>query len=199
MIRLNIVWAIMILFSAVCAMVFGRGALVLDAAMQGADGAVQLILSLCAMFALWNGVMKVAEEAGLQNKLSRLMMPVISWLFPQASRSEECRNALCANLTANMLGLGNAATPAGLKAVGCMKELSGSGTMATDEMCMFLVVNMSSIQLLPTGVLALRAAAGSANPTDIILPAFLATTVSTLFGIAAARLFAPLFRRRKVP
>ncbi|MDD4797138.1 MAG: spore maturation protein [Eubacteriales bacterium] len=194
---MNIVWAVMILFSAVCAVVLGRGALVLDAAMQGADGAVTLVLSLCAMFALWSGIMKVVEAAGQQDVLSRLLLPVVSRLFPQASRSQQCRNAVTANLTANMLGLGNAATPAGLKAVGLMKELNGDSLVASDEMCMFLVVNMSSIQLLPASVISLRAAAGSANPVDILLPAFLATLVSTLFGVAAARLLAPLFPPKK--
>lgn len=194
---MNIIWAILIIFSAVCALVYDRGGLILDAALSGADKAVQLILGLCASFAVWNGVLKVLEEAGIQKKISRLLGPVIRFLFPKAAASPKASQALSANLTANLMGLGNAATPAGIKAVGYMKELSCRGDTASDEMCMFLVVNMSSLQIIPASVIALRAATGSANPADIMLPSLLATGGSTVFGILAAKLLAPAYKAKE--
>ena len=126
--------------------------------------------------------MKLAEAGGLLNALSRLLSPLIKRLFPQAAKSKEASSAITMNLAANMLGLGNAATPAGQKAMRELKKLSGHDR-ATDDMVTLLVINNSSLTLVPTTVIALRAQAGSASPSEIFPAALLASAVSTIFAI----------------
>ncbi|MDD3242256.1 MAG: spore maturation protein [Eubacteriales bacterium] len=191
---MNTIWIILLAASAVCAIVFGKGEALGGAALAGAARAVETVLGLCAAFALWSGVLKAAQACGVQRLLSRPLAPLLKKLFPTAFADEEARQAITANLAANMLGLGNAATPAGIAAIARMKTLENSAGTATDEMCMFLVLNMSSVQLFPATVVALRAAAGSASPADIALPALLATVVTTIFGITATWVLARVRR-----
>jgi spore maturation protein A len=157
--------------------------------LEGSGRGVALALELAAAYGLWMGFLEVARKAGLLRGLARLLSPVIRWLFPGVDPAGPAGEAVATNLSANMLGMGNAATPAGLAA---MKHLAKSmrEQAATDAMCAFLVINCSSVQLYPATVVALRQAAGAAHPADIVVPALLATICSTAAGVAAVRCMA---------
>ena len=160
------------------------------AAMEGAGKAVTLCVSLTGSLCLWSGFGAVLERSGLQAGLARILSPVLGRLYPTARRNPKTMSVLCGNVTANLLGLGSAATPLGVEAVRRMQALSGS-TAATDEMCKLVVMNTASIQLLPTTVAALRGSLGSAAPFDI-LPA---VWVTSLFSVSAGLLAAAFFQR----
>ncbi len=157
--------------------------------MEGAAAGAALAVSMAGFICLWSGLSRVMQAAGFHRLLARLFRPLLARLFPDSSREEAVFGAICANFTANLLGLGNAATPLGLDAVRKMQARSGSDR-ATDEMCRFIILNTASVQLLPTTVAALRAAAGAAHPFDL-LPCVLFTSAAALLaGEGAAFLFA---------
>jgi spore maturation protein A len=142
--------------------------------------------------ALWLGVMKIAEQAGLIARLGTMLRPLMTRLFPDVPADHPAMGAMIMNISANMLGLSNAATPFGLKAMEELSTLSRKPGVATDAMCTFLVINTSNVQLIPATVIAIRAAAGSANPTEILGPAIVATTCSTVIGVIVVRLLSRL-------
>ena len=154
---------------------------------DGAASAVKLTLSLAGTLCFWSGVIRVTEECGLSDRISVLFRPLLRLLFPEAAGDEEARAAITGNLTANLLGLGNAATPLGIKAVQRMKLLSG-GNRATNEMCRLIVMNTASIQLLPTTVASIRGSLGAAAPFDILPAVWLTSVCSVSAGLLAARL-----------
>ncbi len=160
--------------------------------------AVELAIGLIGIMALWLGLMKIAEQAGIVAMLSRILRPVTKRLFPDVPPDHPAVGAMLMNISANMLGLANAATPLGLKAMEELNKLNRKTGVATDAMCTFLVINTSSVQLIPATVIAIRASAGSANPTEIVGPVIVATTIGTLVGIAVVKLLArlPVFRRQ---
>jgi spore maturation protein A len=163
---------------------FTRGAL------DGAAGAVELAIGLVGALALWLGLLRVAEEAGLTQMLARLLRPLMRRLFPDVPADHPAMTAMLLNVSANALGLGNAATPLGLKAMEELQTLNPRRDTATDAMVLFLVINTSSVQLIPATVVAMRAAGGAENPASIVGPTLLATAFSTAAGIVAARLLA---------
>ena len=165
----------------------GSFAEVSAAAIEGAERSVELCFSLCGMICLWSAVMELMSQSGLASRLSSLLRPLLSRLFPRASRDRETMEALSENVSANLLGLGNAATPAGIRAVQGMCP-PGCKT-ASDELCLLVVMNTASIQLLPTTIASLRAALGAASPMDILPAVWLSSVVSVTAGITAAKLF----------
>lgn len=171
------------IFSAVLT---GQTAALTSAALDGATGAFTLMLSLAGPICLWSGFSRVMEQTGLTGRMARLCSPLLSRLFPDAWQDQTAREALCGNFTANLFGLGNAATPLGLRAVGQMAQHCG-GT-ASDELCRLVVLNTASIQLLPTTVAALRAAQGAGAPLDILPAVWLTSLCAVTAGLAAARL-----------
>ncbi len=181
----NTVWILLILVGILAALPAGNIEAVTQSAFDGAKHAVELSFGLIGIYALWLGLMRVAEKAGLVKALSNRMAPMLKFLFPEVPSGSPAMGAMAMNIIANMLGLGNAATPLGIKAMKELRALSHDKETATNAMCMFLVINTSSVQLIPTTVIALRSAAGSANPTEIIGTAFIATVCSTLAGIAS--------------
>lgn len=187
------IWAGMVAVSVLYGAATGRASAVGAAAMEGASAAVTLCLSIGGMICLWSGVMEVMHRCGLAGALSRLLRPLLQRLFPAASRDEETMDALAQNMSANLLGLGNAATPAGLRAVRGMLRLSEDRS-ATDEMCRLVVMNTASVQLLPTTIAAVRAAAGAQNAFDILPAVWLSSAVSVCAGLLAARLLERLHR-----
>ena len=186
------IWTGMALISIVCGLLTGRGEAVASAAVEGAQSAVELCLSMAGMLCLWMGVMEVMRRSGLAEKLSRLLQPVLRLLFPQASRDADAMDAISANVFATLLGLGNAATPLGIEA--CRRLARHSPGRASDAMCMLVVCNTASIQLIPTTVAAVRAAAGSQTPFDILPPVWLASSLSVCVGVLACKLLARLWR-----
>lgn len=186
------IWTGMAVLSILCGLATGRGDLVTAAAVEGAQAAVELCVSIAGMLCLWTGVMEIMRRSGLAEGLSRLLRPVLSLLFPQVSGDRGVMDSISANVSANLLGLGNAATPLGIEAVRRM-ERKTPGT-ASDAMCMLVVCNTASIQLIPTTVASVRAAAGSSSPFDILPAVWLASALSVGVGIAACKLFARIWR-----
>jgi len=169
-----------------------------DGLIHYAKIAVELAIGLIGIMALWLGLMKIAEEAGLIARLAGALKGITRRLFPDVPPDHPAMGAMIMNISANLLGLGNAATPLGLKAMEELNKLNRKPGVATDAMCTFLVINTSNVQLIPATVIAVRAAAGSVNPTEILGPVILATTINTIVGIIVVKLMAkwPIFRRQ---
>ncbi len=191
---MNWLWAGMVLASTLTAAAMGRMDRLFGAAMDGAAGAVKLFITLLAVYALWCGIMEIIGDSGLAERFARALARPLRWLYPSVPAGSPAARHIAMNMAANMLGVGNAATPAGLEAIREMKAMGRGGGEATDDMCMLLVVNCSSLQLIPTTVIALRQAAGSSSASDILLPAILASVTATIFGVAAAKAFSNFTR-----
>ncbi len=188
---LSWLWTGMVLLSAAFSLVLNRGPELSAAALTGAQSGLTLALSLGGSICLWSGLGRVMEKSGLSRGLSRLLMPLLGRLFPTARRDSEAAAYLSANFTANLLGLGNAATPMGLAAARCLARRGPAG-QASDELCRLIVLNTASVQLIPANVAALRASLGCRTPFDI-LPA---VWVSSLLSVSAGLLVAFLLGRR---
>ena len=187
---MTVIWCGMVSISVLCGLATGRGPEVAAAAVEGARTAVELCLSIGGMLCLWSGVMEVMRRSGLADGLSRLLRPVLERLFPQSAGDRETMDSIAANVSANLLGLGSAATPLGLQAI---RRMSRTGGTASDDMCMLVVCNTASIQLIPTTVATVRAAAGCAAPFDILPAVWLASALSVGVGIAACKAMARLW------
>ena len=182
------IWTGMVLLALGAAVLTGQTGALTAAALEGAASAIRLALGLAGALCLWSGAAKALERAGGMRALARLARPVFRRLFPQTAQDETAMGYLTANVAANLLGLGNAATPMGIAAVRRMQQRSGSAR-ATDEMCRLIVLNTASIQLLPTTVAAVRAANGAAAPFDILPAVWLTSVCSVTAGLLAAFLF----------
>ena len=183
-----VIWTVMTAAAVLCGLATGRMPEVSAAAVEGAGAAVELALSMAGMLCLWSGVMEVMRRAGLAEKLTRLLRPVLRRLYPAFARDGAVMDHIAANVSANLLGLGNAATPMGLRAAqGMARRTPG---VASDSLCMLVVCNTASIQLIPTTVASVRAAAGCAAPFDILPAVWLASALSVAAGLLAARLLA---------
>lgn len=159
--------------------------------------ALKIASTLLFFMAFWLGMMRLAESAGLVKKLSLKLRPIMTWLFPDIPPTHDAMGSMLMNMSVNMLGVANAATPLGLKAMHELQSLSEDKEVASDAMCMFLAVNTSSIQLIPATAIAFLAATGASDPTSIILSAFLATCCSTMVAVALAKLFSSLSKMRR--
>lgn len=185
---LNIIWGFFLIGGILTGAFLGRMDLVTNAIIDGGKGAIQLGITMAGVIATWSGILKIAERGGMIDLLSDKMEPFLSFLFPSIPKKHHARKYIAANFVANFLGLGWAATPAGLLA---MKELAAlnqrqKGT-ASNAMCMFLVVNMSSLQLVTVNIIAYRTEYGSAAPAEIVGAGIVATLVTTLIGIILAK------------
>ena len=185
-------WAGMVALSVLCGTVNGRMAEVSAAALEGASAAVELCLGMLGSVCLWMGVMELMERCGLAGGLARLLRPVLRRLLPKASADTETLGAVSANVSANLLGLGNAATPLGIRAARRMAQ--NCDGVAGDELCRLVVLNTASIQLLPTTVAGVRAACGSAAPLDILPAVWLSSALSVTAGLLAARALQAVWR-----
>jgi spore maturation protein A len=181
---IGLIYAAALVFGAIS----GRIPEVSAAAIEGAASAVDLVISLAGMICLWAAVMEVMNKSGVSAKLAGALSPLLNRLYPRARGDRETMEALSNNVSANLLGLGNAATPAGIKAALGLKKLSG-GSTASNELCMLVVMNTASLQLIPTTVASLRAGLGSASPFDILPAVWLCSLLSVTAGVGAAKLF----------
>ncbi|MCI8779654.1 MAG: nucleoside recognition protein [Lachnospiraceae bacterium] len=201
---LNYLWGFMILIGLGYGIVTGQVEALSNAAIDSAGEAVTLALTMLGIMAMWTGLMEVARRAGIMNRMTKGLYPVLRFLFPRIPKGHKANEYIAANIIANVLGLGWAATPMGLKA---MKELASlereriakqkkpggmdpddvQVTKASDEMCTFLVINISSLQLIPVSVIAYRAQYGAVNPAAIVLPGLIATVASTLAAVIFCR------------
>lgn len=189
---MSVIWTVMVGASIVCGLLTGRGEQVAVAALEGAAAGVELCLSMAGVLCLWMGVMEVMRRSGMAEGLSRVLRPVLKRLYPDFAGDKKVMDTVSANVSANLLGLGNAATPLGLEAARLMAERTPG--IASDSLCMLVVCNTASIQLIPTTVASIRAAAGCATPFDILPAVWLASAVALIVGISAARLFAKIWR-----
>jgi spore maturation protein SpmA len=187
---LNVIWLFLIVSATVVAAYKGKMAALTEASFTAAESAVTLAIGLIGAMALWLGIMKVAESAGMMRFIARLIRPVMSRLFPEIPANHPAMSAMVMNMAANALGLGNAATPMGLKAMTELNKLNPSPGTATPAMCLFLAINTSSVTLLPLGVITVRASAGATNPAAILLPSIIATIISTAVAIIASKILA---------
>lgn len=181
---MNIIFFIM-LTASILFLIFTSPSLVLPTMIEGASSAIKLCVSLLAIYCVWLSFLKVIELAGLNKYITKLFKPITKKLFK--GEEEKTQEYLCLNFSYNLLGMGGASTPMGIKAIESMYK---GETRATDNMILFVVINCTSIQLLPTTIIGLRAMSGSLNPADIILPSLIATLFSTLVGIILCKLLA---------
>ena len=190
---MNYIWCGMIIISIIVSVFTGTVDETINAAFEGAKSAVFTILSFAGIMCFWTGIMKVAERAGLSQKVEKLLRPVINFLFPHTG--SEAKKYIAINMSANLLGMGNAATPMGIKAMECLDKENKNPLYASDDMCMLVVLNTTSIQLIPTTIIALRVAASSADPFSIILPIWISSLTAVLAAVFLAKLY---FRRKRL-
>ena len=192
---MSVIWTAMVVASILCGLATGREAEVAAGAVEGAAAAVELCLAMAGLLCLWMGVMEIMKRSGLSEKLSALLRPILRRLYPDFAGDREVLDAISANVSANLLGLGNAATPLGIQAARRMSKKTPG--VASDALCMLVVCNTASIQLIPTTVAGVRAAAGCATPFDILPAVWLASALSVTAGILASRTLARLWRLRE--
>ena len=181
---LNILWVIMIAGGIFFAAFHGTIGQITESFISSSTEAVNLCIFMLGVIGVWNGMMEIAVKSGLMKKIAKTMYPFIHWLFPDIPPRHKANEYIAANMAANILGLGWAATPAGLKAMQELQKLEEGGGRASDMMCAFLVLNISSLQLVPINMIAYRSQYGSVNPAAVVLPAICATMISTIAGIA---------------
>jgi spore maturation protein A len=193
---LNIIWLAMLLISVVVGTFTGRLDAVVNAVTEYAKIGFEVALGLTGVMSLWLGIMKIATESGLVNKIAKFLSPVMRLLFPEVPVDSPAMGAMILNISANMLGMANAATPFGLQAMRELQKLNEHAHTASNAMCTFLAINTSSVQLIPATAIAYLAANGATNPTSVIFSSLIATTCSTLVAIIVVKNLAklPIFR-----
>ena len=190
---INYIWFVMIFLGILVGLFTGNGEVISKAIINSADSTVNMVIGLVGLMCFWCGVMKVAEKSGFTNKLAKLLRPVLKLIFKEAAKDEKALGAIVMNITSNMMGLGNAATPFGIKAMQEMDRLNKEKGVASNDMSLFLVLNAACIQLVPSTVISIRAAVGSSNPGAIILPAVLASTVAAITGVILCKILQRYF------
>ena len=185
---LNILWPIFIIISYVYAMLNGNMESVNNAIFESTESAVNLTITLFGTMCLWNGLMEIAANTNLINRLTKLLRPVVNFLFKGTKNNKRIMEEISMNMVANMLGLGNAATPLGLKAMQSMQNENLDKKRLTDDMATFIILNTASIQIIPTTVIAIRMSLGSLEPTKIIFAVWFSTICSAIVGIVVTKL-----------
>jgi spore maturation protein A len=187
-ILMNIIWILMIFIGIIIAVITGKPQIINDVIIHETGEAVMFAIGLTGIMSFWLGLMNVAKKSGFINSITKSMTPITRYLFPEVPPNHPAIGAMMMNMVANMFGAGNSATALGLKAMEELQKLNTDKKIVTNTMAMFLVINMSSIQIIPLTILKLRSDAGSVNPTDIIITSILATIVSTIFGVVACKI-----------
>ena len=190
---INYIWFVLIFLGILVSLVTGKGDEVSSYIVNSADSTVKLMLGLIGIMCFWCGVMKVAEKSGFTEKLAKIMKPVLKLIFKDAAKDEKALGAIVMNITANMMGLGNAATPFGIKAMEEMQRLNKDKEKASNDMCLFLVLNAACIQLVPSTVISIRATANSSNPGVIIIPAIISTAMASICGVICCKVLQKYF------
>lgn len=185
---LNIIWPIFIIISYIYAIFAGNVTQINNSIFESCKSAVDLSITFLGTICLWTGIMQIAKKTTLINKLANLLKPIMKLLFPDIKSEDEAYKEISMNIVANILGLGNAATPLGLKAMKTMQKTNPQKDTLSNSMAMFIILNTASIQIIPTTVIAIRSSLGSANPTSIILPVWIATICAAIAGIVSAKI-----------
>ena len=186
---LNIVWPIFIILSFTYAIFSGNLDNLNSSIFESTQSAVNLSLNLLGTICLWNGIMQIASKTSVVGKLTKFLKPIINFLFPEIDKNSTIHKEISMNMIANILGLGNAATPLGIKAMKSMQRENKDKKTLSNSMAMFIVLNTASMQLIPTTVIAIRNSLGSTNPTKIVFPVWIATICAAVTGITITKLF----------
>ncbi len=190
---LNIIWPIFIISSIVYAFFSGNIEKISNGIFESAESAVQLSITFFGTICLWNGIIEIAKETSLMSKLTKAFQPFIKFLFPELKQNKQAKEEISMNIVANFLGLGNAATPLGLKAMKTMQKENNQKDTLTNSMVMFILLNTASIQLIPTNVIAIRNSLGSIQPNAMILQVWISTIVAATVGITATKILMKRF------
>lgn len=185
---LNIIWPAFIILSFIYALLTGRINEINNGIFESVSDAVELSITFLGTICLWNGIMEIVKRTSLIEKLTKFLNPIIKRLFPELKNNEQAKEEISMNIIANVLGLGNAATPLGLKAMKTMQKENKQKDILSNAMAMFIVLNTASLQLIPTNVIAIRTSLNSNNPTQIIFPVWIATIVAAIVGIFATKI-----------
>lgn len=194
---MNYIWAFLIIFSFIFGAINGKLSDVVNAILSGAETSIKIALGIAGVMVFWLGIMKITEDSGLVKKISEILRPAAKILFPEAADNDEIAGNVALNFSANALGLANAATPAGIKAMEEMQKINRNKSSASNPMCMLLAMNTAGFQLIPATVIAILAAAGSQNPTEIIIPTLLVTSGTFISAIVIAKIFEKFYPAQK--
>lgn len=190
---LNIIWPAFIGISFIYALISGNIEQASNGIFESCESAVKLTLTFFGTICLWNGIMNIAKHTSLMQKLTKFLKPVIIFLFPELKNNEQVKEEISMNIVANLLGLGNAATPLGLKAMETMQKENKKTDTLSNSMVMFIVLNTASLQLIPTNVIAIRNSLGSTSPSNIIIQVWIATIIAAIVGITATKILIKKF------
>ncbi len=185
---LNIIWPIFIIISYIYAIFTGKVSQINNSVFDSCESAVQLSITFLGTMCLWSGIMQIAKKTTLIDKLTNFLNPIMKILFPDIKKDDPVHKEISMNMVANILGLGNAATPLGLKAMKTMQKENPKKDTLTNSMAMFIIINTASIQIIPTTVIAIRSSLGSNNPTSIIIPVWITTICAAIAGIITAKI-----------
>ena len=195
---LNIVWPVFIIISFTFAIFSGNLEKLNSSIFESTTDAINLSINLLGTICLWNGIMQIANKTTIIDKLVNFLNPIIKLLFPEMKKNKEIQKEISMNMIANILGLGNAATPLGLKAMKSMQKENKNKNTLTNSMAMFIVLNTASIQIIPTTVIAIRNSLGSENPTSIVFPIWIATICAAVAAITATKIFIKFSKKEKL-
>lgn len=193
---MNIIFSAIIILSLVTAFFNGNLEQTVTAGLNGAAGSVETVLSFAGIMCMWSGFLKLCEDGGAMELVTKLIRPVTKLLFPNLKASSRAIEKICANISANLLGVGNAATPAGIEAMSELDKLNKTPTVASDEMCIFTVINTASLQLVPTTIIAMRASFNSQRPDIIMLPIWISSICALICAVTAMHLILHFRKKR---
>ena len=191
---MNIIWFLILTAGIIIGILTGNAEGITKAMVMSTESTVGFVIKLIGMMCLWCGIMKIAEESGLTEKIAKILRPILNMIFKKEGKDSKAMGAIVMNLTANMMGISNAATPFGIKAIEEMNKLNPKKDTATDDMALFLVLNAACIQFVPTTVISIRAASGSKNPGMIIVPAIIATGTAAIVGVIISKRLSRLIK-----
>ncbi|MBQ2644506.1 spore maturation protein [bacterium] len=190
---MNFIWAFLILISFVFGALNGKLDDVVNSILSGAESSITIAINICGVMVFWLGIMKIAEKSGIAEKISKVLRPFAKVLFKDASNNENAISNIAMNFSANALGLSNAATPMGIKAMEELQKINKDKSSASDSMCMLLAMNTAGFQLIPATVIAVLASVGFNNPTQIIVPTLLVTSFAFVTAIITAKIMQKFF------
>lgn len=190
---MNYIWSFLILISFVAGAYNGKLNEVVNAILTGAETSIQVAIGICGVMVFWLGIMKIAEKSGIVEFIAKILNPVAKILFPEVKNNKDAIGNIAMNFSANALGLANAATPMGLKAMEELQEVNIDKTTASNSMCMLLAMNTAGFQLIPATVIAILVSAGAKNPTEIILPTLLVTSFAFITAVITAKIMQKIF------
>lgn len=185
---MNAIWGAMLIIGIMVGLFTGKSQEITQALINSSKEAVELAMVMLGVVAMWSGIMKIGEKAGIVEMFSNKLEPFLNYLFPELKKEEKAKKYVATNIIANILGLGWAATPSGLMAMKEMQRINKNNQTASNAMCMFLIINMSSIQIISVNIIAYRLEYGAENPSDIVFPTLIVTIISTLAAVVYAKI-----------